>query len=95
MRYSPRVDYAFGKLFGLRENKEILKSFMNLFLPPDEQLIDFAFLESFLHAPELTKYTIMNAKEVEDIWTKTRLFHITGIDEKGRLYNFQIQLSEE
>jgi predicted transposase/invertase (TIGR01784 family) len=94
MRYSPRVNYAFKKLFGLKENKKLLKYFMNLFLPADEQLIDFVFMESLLPFSEMTKYTIMNAKEVENIWTKIGSFHITGIDEKGRLYNFQIQLSD-
>jgi hypothetical protein len=95
MRYSPRVNYAFMKLFGLKGNKKLLKSFMNLFLPPDEQLVDFAFMESLLDVSEITKYTIMNAKEVKNIWTKVGLFHITGTDEKGRLYNFQVQLSDE
>jgi predicted transposase/invertase (TIGR01784 family) len=68
---------------------------MNQFLPPDEQLIDFASMESLLDVSEITKYAIMNAKEEENKWAKVRLFSITDAYEKGRLYNFQIQLSDE
>jgi hypothetical protein len=94
MRYNPQVNYIFGKLFGSKENKKGLKSFMNIFLPPDEQLADFVSIDLLFQVPKITKEVIKNAKE-EDIWDKVPSFYITGTDEKGRLYNFQVQLSDE
>ncbi|APM39288.1 PD-(D/E)XK nuclease family transposase [Clostridium kluyveri] len=37
-RLNPKVDFAFKKLFGSSENKDILISFINSVLSEDEQL---------------------------------------------------------
>ncbi|MCK8825407.1 Rpn family recombination-promoting nuclease/putative transposase [Fuchsiella alkaliacetigena] len=39
-RLNPRVDFAFKKLFGSEENKDILISFINSVLDEEEQIED-------------------------------------------------------
>ena len=38
-RINPRVDFAFKKLFGSEENKDILLPFLNAILPPQDQIV--------------------------------------------------------
>jgi predicted transposase/invertase (TIGR01784 family) len=85
MRYSPRVDCAFRKLFRSREKNRLLKSFVKSFvnsvLLPDEQL---------------KKVTLMNENRFKEDWKdKFPLLYIKGVDEQGRYYNIEMQVNDD
>ena len=41
---NPRVDFAFKKLFGSEENKDILISFINAVVSKEDQVVDVRLL---------------------------------------------------
>ncbi|MCS6103251.1 Rpn family recombination-promoting nuclease/putative transposase [Clostridium botulinum] len=80
-RLNPKVDFAFKKLFGSEENKDILISFINSILSEDQQVKDI-----ILRNP----YNIANYKS-----DKMSILDIKAVDEKGTWYDIEMQLSEQ
>ena len=80
-RINPKVDFAFKKLFGSEENKDILISFINSILSEDEQITNIT-----LKNP----YNIANYKE-----DKMSILDIKAEDENGRLYDIEMQICEQ
>jgi predicted transposase/invertase (TIGR01784 family) len=81
MRFSPRVKYVLMKLFGLEENKMLLKSLINAILSPDEQLNEIILV-----------YPNNNEK---DTWCdKFYIPEIKGIDKKGCYCNIEIKVED-
>lgn len=80
-RLNPKVDFAFKKLFGSEENKDILISFINSILSEDQQVKDI-----ILKNP----YNIANYKS-----DKMSILDIKAVDEKGTWYDIEMQLSEQ
>ena len=80
-RINPKVDFAFKKLFGSEENKDILISFINSILSEDQQIKDI-----ILKNP----YNIANYKK-----DKMSILDIKAVDEKGVWYDIEMQLSEQ
>ncbi len=80
-RLNPRVDFAFKKLFGSEENKDILISFINSMLSEDQQIKDIQ-----LKNP----YNIANYKK-----DKMSILDIKAVDEKEIWYDIEMQLSEQ
>lgn len=80
-RLNPKVDFAFKKLFGSEENKDILISFINSVLPDEKQIKDVK-----LRNP----YNIANYKK-----GKMSILDIKAVDEKGAWYDIEMQISEQ
>ena len=80
-RINPKVDFAFKKLFGSEENKDILISFINAILSEDEQIKDIE-----LKNP----YNIANYKE-----NKMSILDIKAVDENGTWYDIEMQIAEQ
>ncbi len=77
-RINPKVDLVFKKLFGSEENKDLLKSLVNSLMPEEEQLT------------EITLKTPYNLADYID--GKLSILDIKARDEKGRLYDIEMQV---
>nr|WP_202117266.1 Rpn family recombination-promoting nuclease/putative transposase [Clostridium chromiireducens] len=78
---NPKVDFAFKKLFGSEENKDILIAFINSILSEEQQISDI-----ILKNP----YNIASYKN-----DKMSILDIKAVDEKGIWYDIEMQLSEQ
>lgn len=78
---NPRVDFAFKKLFGSEENKDILISFINAVVSKDDQVIDVTLLNPY------------NNKESQS--DRLSILDIKATDEKGRQYNIEMQITDQ
>lgn len=78
---NPRVDFAFKKLFGTEENKDILISFINAVVSKDDQVADVVLLNPY------------NNKEHRS--DKLSILDIKATDEHGRQYNIEMQLTDQ
>lgn len=80
-RLNPKVDFAFKKLFGSEENKEILISFINSIVSENNQIKNIE-----LKNP----YNISNYRK-----GKMTILDIKAIDEKGTWYDIEMQIAEQ
>ena len=80
-RINPKVDFAFKKLFGSEENKDILIAFINAILSEEQKIKDI-----ILKNP----YNIANYKE-----DKMSILDIKAVDENGVWYDIEMQMSEQ
>lgn len=80
-RLNPKVDFAFKKLFGSEENKDILIAFINSILSEEQQISDIV-----LKNP----YNLVSYKK-----DKMSILDIKAVDEKGIWYDIEMQLSEQ
>ncbi|KZL94068.1 Rpn family recombination-promoting nuclease/putative transposase [Clostridium magnum] len=80
-RINPKVDFAFKKLFGSEDNKDLLISFINSVLSEDEQIKDVE-----LKNP----YNLANYKN-----GKMSILDIKAVDEKGIWYDIEMQIAEQ
>jgi len=78
---NPRVDFAFKKLFGSEENKDILISFINAVVSKEDQVIDVILLNPY------------NNKEHQS--DRLSILDIKATDEKGRQYNIEMQITDQ
>ena len=78
---NPRVDFAFKKLFGSEENKDILISFINAVVSKDDQVVDVSLLNPY------------NNKEHQS--DRLSILDIKATDEKGRQYNIEMQITDQ
>jgi predicted transposase/invertase (TIGR01784 family) len=78
---NPRVDFAFKKLFGSEENKDILISFINAVVSKEDQVIDIVLLNPY------------NNKEHQ--LDRLSILDIKATDEKGRQYNIEMQITDQ
>ena len=80
-RINPKVDFAFKKLFGSEENKDLLTAFINSVLPEDEQI---NYIE--LRNP----YNIANFLN-----DKMSILDVKARDENGTWYDVEIQVAPQ
>ena len=80
-RLNPKVDFAFKKLFGSEENKEILISFINSIISEENQIKSLE-----LKNP----YNISNYRK-----GKMTILDIKAVDEKGNWYDIEMQIAEQ
>ena len=80
-RINPRVDFAFKKLFGSEENKDLLISLINSIITPEDEIVDVT-----LKNP----YTLKNYQT-----GKMSVLDIRATDEKNRLFNVEMQIGED
>jgi len=77
-RYNPKLDLVFKKLFGSEENKDLLLSLVNSVLPDDQQVVQLQ---------------LKNPYNVADyVKGKLSILDIKAEDEKGRLYDIEMQI---
>ena len=76
---NPKIDLVFKKLFGTANNIKLLKSLANSILPADEQVVTLELKNPYNPSDYLSgKITYLDIK---------------AKDEKGRLYDIEIQLA--
>ena len=79
-RLNPRVDFAFKKLFGSEENKDILISFINSVLD-EEEIKDIILKNPY------------NEKKIKE--DKLSILDIKAVDKKGNWYNVEMQITDQ
>jgi len=78
---NPKIDIIFKKLFSSEENKDLLLSLINSIMPETRQLKDI---------------TIKNPYNLQSYLTdKLSILDVKGEDEKGVLYNIEIQIEPQ
>ena len=80
-RINPRVDFAFKKLFGCEENKDLLISLLNAILSEEPPIV-----EVILKNP----YNLADYKA-----GKLSIMDIKAQDNQGRWFNVEIQINED
>ena len=80
-RINPRVDFAFKKLFGSEENKDLLISLINSMVRERDQVVDLE-----LKNP----YSLAAYRE-----GKLSILDIRARDVRGRWFNVEMQISED
>jgi predicted transposase/invertase (TIGR01784 family) len=78
---NPRVDFAFKKLFGSEENKDILISFINAIVSKKDQVVDVVLLNPYNNKDHQTD--------------KLSILDIKATDEQGRHYNIEMQITDQ
>lgn len=80
-KLNPKVDFAFKKLFGSEENKEILISFINSIISEENQIKNLE-----LKNP----YNVSNYKN-----GKMTILDIKAVDGNGTWYDIEMQIAEQ
>ncbi len=80
-RINPRVDFAFKKLFGSEENKDLLISLINAIVSEKEQVADVELKNPY----NLVDYQA----------GKMSILDIKAKDQNGSWYNIEMQISED
>jgi predicted transposase/invertase (TIGR01784 family) len=80
-KINPRVDFAFKKLFGSEENKDLLMSLINAIVSEDEQVVEVELKNPY----NLADYQA----------GKMSILDIKAKSEKGRWFNVEMQISED
>ncbi|WP_417915610.1 Rpn family recombination-promoting nuclease/putative transposase [Candidatus Electronema sp. JM] len=80
-RINPRVDFAFKKLFGSEENKDLLMGLINAIVAEEDQAADIELKNPYsLPAYQAGKMSVLD---------------IRAVDKAGRWYNIEMQVSED
>ena len=80
-RINPRVDFAFKKLFGSEENKDLLMSLINAIVSEQEQVVEVELKNPY----NLADYRA----------GKMSILDIKAKSENGRWFNVEMQISED
>lgn len=104
-RLNPKVDFAFKKLFGSEENKDILIAFINSIIDENEQIKDIELKNPYNIADyRKGKMTILDIKAVDDkdIWydIEMQISQQDFFDERAlyywsKVYSSQIESGED
>lgn len=81
IKVTPKIDLVFKKLFGVEENKDLLISLINSIVSKEDQVLDV---------------TILNPYNLQDFPAdKLSILDIKAKSVSGKLYNIEIQISDE
>ena len=80
-KVNPRVDFAFKKLFGSEENKDLLISLINAIVSEEEQVVEVELKNPY----NLADYRA----------DKISILDIKARDENGRWFNVEMQIRED
>ncbi|HIL77904.1 MAG: Rpn family recombination-promoting nuclease/putative transposase [Methyloprofundus sp.] len=80
-KINPRVDFAFKKLFGSEENKDLLISLINAIISDEEQIVEVELKNPY----NLADYRA----------GKMSILDIKAKSEQGRWFNVEMQISED
>ncbi len=78
---NPSVDFAFKKIFGTEENKDLLISFINAVLSEEDQAVEISLLNP---------YSLLDVRG-----SKGFIFDIRAKDVKNRYFKIEIQFRDE
>ncbi len=78
-KINPRIDFAFKKLFGSEENKDLLKSLVNSILSDDQQIVELELKNPY------------NFADYAD--DKFSIVDIKAKDNAGRWFNVEMQMN--
>jgi predicted transposase/invertase (TIGR01784 family) len=78
---SPKIDYAFRKVFGSEGNTDILISLINSVVEPDLRLTEVAIKNPFILSDYLEH--------------KTNILDIKAVDQDGKRYDIEMQVTPE
>jgi predicted transposase/invertase (TIGR01784 family) len=80
-RINPRIDFAFKKLFGSEENKDLLIGLINSIIEPNDKI---------------EEVTLRNPYNLADyLQDKMSILDIKAVDEKGVVFNVEMQIGED
>lgn len=80
-RVNPRVDFAFKKLFGSEENKDLLMSLINAMVDERDQVADLVLMNPYsLAAYQAGKMSVLDIK---------------ARDDRGRWFNVEMQIGSD
>jgi len=104
-RLNPKVDFAFKKLFGSEENKDILIAFINSIIDENEQIKDIILKNPYNIADYLKgKMSILDIKAVDDkeVWYDIQMqiaqqdfFDKRALYYWSKVYSSQIESGED
>ena len=80
-RLNPRVDFAFKKIFGSEENKDLLMALVNAVLPAEDQVQSLTLKNPYT----------LKSRETD----KTAILDIRAVDTSGRHLNIEMQVADE
>jgi len=80
-KINPRIDFAFKKLFGSEENKDLLISLVNSIISQEEQVVEVELKNPY----NLADYRA----------GKISILDIKAKSEQGRWFNIEMQISED
>jgi len=80
-RINPRVDFAFKKLFGSEENKDLLMSLINAIVSDEDQVVDGKLKNPY----NLADYQA----------GKISILDIKAVDARGRWFNIEMQVNQD
>ncbi|OQY10836.1 MAG: transposase, partial [Fusobacteriia bacterium 4572_132] len=80
-RINPRVDFAFKKLFGVEENKELLVDFINSIVSKADQVNEITLLNPY------------NEKNFRN--DKISILDIKAKSVNGKIYNIEMQIADQ
>ena len=78
---NPKIDIVFKKIFGVEENKDLLISFINSIVSPEDQISEVILLNP---------YNIQNFRQ-----DKLSILDIKAKSQEGKRFNIEIQISDE
>ena len=80
-RVNPRVDFAFKRLFGVKENSDLLISLLNAILSPLSPIKEIELLNPY------------NEKQCST--DKLSILDLKACDDRDRLYNIEVQMGNQ
>ncbi|OQY08681.1 MAG: transposase [Fusobacteriia bacterium 4572_132] len=80
-RINPRVDFAFKKLFGVEENKELLVDFINSIVSAEDKVSELTLLNPY------------NEKNFRN--DKLSILDIKAKNINGKIYNIEMQITDQ
>lgn len=78
---NPRIDFAFKKLFGSEENKDILISLINAIVSAEDQVADLQLENPY--------------NQKEHLSDRGSILDIKATDQAGRQYNIEMQITDQ
>ena len=80
-KVNPRVDFAFKRLFGVKENSDLLISLLNAILSPQSPIKEIELLNPY------------NEKQCST--DKLSILDLKACDDRDRLYNIEVQMGNQ
>lgn len=78
---TPCIDLAFRKIFGVAESEDLLISFINFSVRPEDQL---------------SEVTLLNSYDIQSFWQdKLSILDIKAKSQDGKRFNIESQISDE
>ena len=80
-RLNPRIDFAFKKIFGSEENKDLLKALLNAILPKEDQVKSLTLKNPYT----------LKSRDTD----KSSILDIRAVGKDGVQFNIEMQVADE